>query len=320
MYWTQPLLDGVYSRASALPSALAGALPAALVRVRSLPAVNAPLRAAGRHVCPTTLPDAVIDIPPKTADARCYIYSSSSRLDLGVPMGNDDYGHFQLSLFQSWQLRRDARIVHVAVRQQRLITALAVSGPRPRSYLAGLLWPENSEKKALDSLRVSVHIVTRQLPGLLINRGAELSLSEQVDIDLHRVRALIRELNQEGFEGNVASCLHQLRDADLLPGWYDDWILFEQSRLRQDRLHAFLVVARDSLARWDYPAAVAASEAALELEPLYESAVGLLIQAERGRGNNASALRSFERYQSKLKEDMGMAPSEALLRLVADLW
>jgi DNA-binding SARP family transcriptional activator len=238
-------------------------------------------------------------------------------------MDNADYGHFQLNLLQSWQLRRDTDIVHVAVRQQRLITALAVNGPRPRSYLGGLLWPEKCEKKALDNLRVSVHIVTRQLPGLLISRGAVLTLSEQVDIDLHRVRALIRELNQVGFDGKVASRLHplhQLRDADLLPGWYDDWILFEQSRLRQDRLHAFLIIARDALARCDYQVAVAASEAALELEPLYESAVGLLIQAERGRGNNAAALRSFEKYQAALNEDMGMAPSEALLRLVAGLW
>jgi hypothetical protein len=44
-------------------------------------------------------------------------------------MGNDGYG-FRLSLLQSWQLRRDTDVVHVATRQQRLITALAINGPR----------------------------------------------------------------------------------------------------------------------------------------------------------------------------------------------
>lgn len=234
-------------------------------------------------------------------------------------MGNDGYGCFQLSLLQSWQLRRDTDVVHIAARQQRLITALAINGPRPRAYLVGLLWPECRESRALESLRVSMHLVSRQVPGLLINGGTVLSLSELVDVDLHRVRAQIRELRRAGLNGNVASSLHQLRDAELLPGWYDDWVLFEQSRLRQDRLHAFHIIARESLARCDFEAALEASEAALELEPLYESAVGLLIQAERRQGNNAAALRAFEKYRAKLKEDMGLVPSEAIRRLVADV-
>lgn len=233
-------------------------------------------------------------------------------------MGNDGYG-FQLRLLQSWQLRLGTNVVHVAARQQRLITALAINGPRLRSYLVGLLWPECRESKALESLRVSVHLVSRQVPGLLVNGGAVLSLSEGVDVDLHRVRAQMRALSQFGLNGNVASCLQQLRDAELLPGWYEDWVLFEQSRLRQDRLHAFQTIARQSLARLDSESAVEASEAALEIEPLYESAVALLIRAEKQQGNYAAALRAFEKYRAKLQEDMGLMPSEAIRRLVADI-
>jgi len=75
----------------------------------------------------------------------------------------------------------------------------------------------------------------------------------------------------------------------------------------------------ESLARCDYESALEAAEAALELEPLYESALGLLIQAEREQGNNAAALRAFEKYQVKLKEDMGLAPSGAIQRLVSEI-
>jgi DNA-binding SARP family transcriptional activator len=171
----------------------------------------------------------------------------------------------------------------------------------------------------MESLRVSMHLVSRQVPGLLINGGTVLSLSDLVDVDLHRVRAQIRELSRVGPNGDVVSCLHQLRDAELLPGWYDDWVLFEQSRLRQDRLHAFQIIARWSLASCDFEIALEASEAALELEPLYESAVGLLIQAQRQQGNIAAALRAFEEYRAKLHEDMGLAPSEGIRRLVADI-
>ncbi|MET4134325.1 DNA-binding SARP family transcriptional activator [Pseudarthrobacter sp. PvP090] len=171
----------------------------------------------------------------------------------------------------------------------------------------------------MESLRVSMHLVSRHVPGLLVNGGSELSLSESVEVDLHRVRSCVRELSQNGLNGNVASTLNLLRDAELLPGWYDDWVLFEQSRLRQDRLHAFHIIGRESLARRDYESAVEASEAALQLEPLYESAVGLLIQAQRQLGNNAAALQAFEKYRTKLQEDMGLAPSEGIRRLVAEV-
>ncbi|MDR7081015.1 hypothetical protein J2X01_000284 [Arthrobacter ginsengisoli] len=80
---------------------------------------------------------------------------------------------------------------------------------------------------------MTVHLVSRQVPGLLINGGAVLSLSDRVDVDLYRVRSHIRELSQIGVQGNAASRLNQLREAELLPGWYDDWVLSEQVRLRK---------------------------------------------------------------------------------------
>ena len=74
---------------------------------------------------------------------------------------------------------------------------------------------------------------------------------------------------------------------------YADRVLFEQSRLRLDRLHAFQIIARESLACCDYGPASEISEAAMDLESLYESAVALLIQAKRQQGNRAAALRAF---------------------------
>lgn len=51
-------------------------------------------------------------------------------------------------------------------------------------------------------------------------------------------------------------------------------------------------------------------------KPLYESIVGLLIQAQWQQGNKAAALRACEKYQAKLEEDMGLAPSEAIQRVI----
>lgn len=233
-------------------------------------------------------------------------------------MGDDGCGELKLNLLGSWQLRQETTVLRVATRQQRLITALAMRGPSLRSYLVGLLWPEYPEARALESLRVSLHLVSRQVPGLIENTGPVLSLNDRVDVDLHRLRALMRALSQSGLDGEVASSLHELRDAEVLPGWYEDWVMFEQSRLRQDRLRAFTTIARQALARGNPEVAGAAAEAALDIEPLYENAVRLLVAAEMMQSNPAAAFKVYERYRGQLGDDMGLLPSDSLRSLIAD--
>ncbi|WP_457946091.1 AfsR/SARP family transcriptional regulator [Pseudarthrobacter sp. alpha12b] len=240
-------------------------------------------------------------------------------------------GHVELDLLRFWQLRRDGEIVHVAVRQQRLITALAVRGPRLRNYVAGLLWPDCPEPRAMESLRVSVHLVTRQIPGVLAKEGSMLALDPAVQVDLYRVRALLQESSAGPGPGPgaglgpgpgprygpTARALLDLRDAELLPGWYEDWVLFEQSRLQQDRLRALTTLSRSLLQAGDCEGAAEAAAAALEIEPLYESAVRALVTAELGMGNSVSALHAYENYAAALRKDMGVLPSEALKKLIA---
>jgi DNA-binding SARP family transcriptional activator len=180
-----------------------------------------------------------------------------------------------------------------------------------------MLWPESPEVRGMESLRVSVHIVSRQVLGLLVNDGAMLALSDDVEVDLYRARAELQELIA-GASSNVVTSLLNLRDTGLLPGWYEDWVIFDQNRLLHDRLRAFTVLSEASLACRDYSSAAAAAEAALEIEPLYESSVRLLIRAELGLGNIAAALRTFEKYQTKLQHDLGLLPSEHVRELIAE--
>jgi SARP family transcriptional regulator, regulator of embCAB operon len=231
-------------------------------------------------------------------------------------MGNDDCGMFELGLMRSWQIRREGEAVRVAARQQRLIAALAVRGASFRNYLAGMLWPECPEANALESLRMAVHLTTRQLPGLLVKDGALLSLDRRVDVDLYRVRAALKKA-QTSSDG-AADLLQEIRDADLLPGWYEDWVVFEQSRLQHDRLRALTSLSQRLAACEDYEAASEAAIATLEIEPLFESAVRLLVAAEMAQGNVASALLAYERYEVQLQKDMGISPSEGLRQLIPE--
>jgi SARP family transcriptional regulator, regulator of embCAB operon len=232
-------------------------------------------------------------------------------------MGNDDCGTFRLDLMHAWQLRRDGEAVGVAARQQRLIAALAVRGARLRNYLAGMLWPECPDPNALESLRVTVHLITRQLPGLLVKNGPLLSLDTRIDVDLHRVRAAMAAATKTS-DKDAASLLPEIRDVDFLPGWYEDWVVFEQSKLKHDQVRAFTLVSRKLAACGDNEGAVDAATAALEIEPLYESAVRGLITAELAQGNVASALFAYDNYQGQLQAELGIGPSEGLRHLMQE--
>jgi DNA-binding SARP family transcriptional activator len=230
-------------------------------------------------------------------------------------MGFEDCVDYKLDLLRTWRLRRDASDICVARRQQRLIAALAIRGPSVRSCLAGLLWPDHPDSRALESLRVSVHLVSRQAPDLILSEGALLSLTCRVDVDLYRVKAQTQALG-EGRSNLTASMFAELRGAELLPGWYEDWVLFEQDRLRQDRLHAFTAISAQLLEKGDFEVAAAAAAAALEIEPLYETAARLLFTAELQHGNPAAAVRCYERYRTRLEQDMGLQPSTSFKGLI----
>jgi DNA-binding SARP family transcriptional activator len=224
----------------------------------------------------------------------------------------------RLELMGAWRLHRHGVLVHVAARQQRLVAALAVKGPSLRSCLVGLLWPEHPDRRALESLRVSVHILSRQVPNLIVNDGPMLSLSHRVEVDLHSFQNRIHGVQRATPQGHPAVLVRDLRRARLLPGWYDDWVICEQVRLQQDCLRACTMLARQSLDEGQCETAGAAAEAALEIEPLSEEAVRILIAAELRQGNAAAAVRTYQGYQNQLHEEMGLQPSESLTRVVTD--
>lgn len=152
-----------------------------------------------------------------------------------------------------------------------------------------------------------------------MDHGQVLALNGSVRIDLHQLHEQVQSILTGRLNGLLRTCVDTIRRAELLPGWYDDWVLFEQARLTHVRLRALQVIARGFLTRIEYELALEAAEAALEIEPLYESVVGLLILAERAQGNDLRALRSFWSYEARLQQNLGVRPSATIRRIVSDL-
>ncbi|MCU1559161.1 BTAD domain-containing putative transcriptional regulator [Mycetocola sp.] len=230
-------------------------------------------------------------------------------------MGSDDHTDWTVRLFGFWHLSRDGHPVVVSTRQQRIIAALVVRGPQTRRSLASLLWPESSELQASGNLRASLYRVSHELPHLIGTFGDLLALEESARVDVYRVRELIsaierpaEELPQEAGE--------LLRTADLLPGWYEDWVLFEQERLNQQRLSALDNLCRRALIAGHSAEAIALATIASGIEPLRERSQLLLVRSYLAADDRASALKCYQYFRGLIHRELGITPSPRFAELL----
>lgn len=102
----------------------------------------------------------------------------------------------------------------------------------------------------------------------------------------------------------------------MLPGWYEDWVIFERERLRQLRLHALEAAAAQLCEHGQHAAALDMAFEAVRNEPLRESAHRTVILIHLAEGNFAEALWEYERFRKLLIGQLGVEPSRELTRLV----
>jgi two-component SAPR family response regulator len=103
---------------------------------------------------------------------------------------------------------------------------------------------------------------------------------------------------------------------ELLPGWYDDWILLERERVRQLQLHVLEAAADQLLRAGQHAVALEWALGALQMEQTRESAHRLVIRVHLAEGNTGEAWRQFERCEHILGKELGVRPSSQLRALV----
>jgi DNA-binding SARP family transcriptional activator len=96
---------------------------------------------------------------------------------------------------------------------------------------------------------------------------------------------------------------------ELLPDWYDDWVVIERERMRQLCVHALERLSADARAKGRFAQAAEAGLAAVAFEPLRESAHRVVIQAHLAEGNANEAIRQFELCVELLRSKLGLRPS-----------
>jgi DNA-binding SARP family transcriptional activator len=223
-----------------------------------------------------------------------------------------------LRLLEGFALQQDHASVELPRGTQRLIALLALRGPSHRCVVAGTLWPEVPESQALASLRTGIWRVNRKLPGCIVCDGPGVATSQSMSVDSLEQERVSLELLREHVDDAewITQRLEILWRSELLPGWYDDWVIFERERLSALRLHALEHAAVVLTRRGLLGAALQLALEAVRAEPLRETANAALIRVYLAEGNVSDAVHHYEMFRRFLQRELGVEPSQALEELL----
>jgi DNA-binding SARP family transcriptional activator len=199
---------------------------------------------------------------------------------------------------------------------QRLVASLCLAGRPARTAVAGQLWPDLSEGHAQGSLRSALWRLQKTAPGLIEASGGALCLARGVRVDVREFREWARQVLDPGSDVTGLPAPLDSATGELLPGWYDDWVLFEREQLRQLRMHALEVLAHRFAVAGRHADAVQAAYAAVRVEPLRESAHRVVVRVHMAEGNVTEAVRAYEHFRSLLADELGVRPTALMEDLV----
>ncbi|RIK32998.1 MAG: hypothetical protein DCC55_35795, partial [Chloroflexi bacterium] len=216
--------------------------------------------------------------------------------------------------------------------------ALEPGQPHTRHALAGLLWPDLSERQSMDNVRVTLYRLRQTLD------AAQPSLSDQVftitrqTVQLNTAAVQVDVADFEAVLATAAAQTHQLhRNApllaqlaqavalyrgELLAGFsltdaptFEEWLL-----LRREQLAARVQVALKTLAdtyetQGDLEKAHTYATRLLELDPYAEASRRQLMRILARRGLPDQALAQYATLRRLLRDELGVEPNAQTVAL-----
>jgi DNA-binding SARP family transcriptional activator len=232
-----------------------------------------------------------------------------------------DNASFSLCLIHDFALRCGDELVRMSPFSQRLVGFVALHDrPVRRAKVSGTLWLDSREDRASASLRSALWRIPA--PGgvhVLAASPTHLWLNPRIEVDVRtvtaRARALLDGIIHDVAVVDVARELCYFTD-DLLPGWYDDWVIMERERFHQLRLQALDQLGERLHACGRLCDALQVGLTAVQAEPLRETAHRLVIRVHLQQGNVAEAIRQYRAYERMLADELGALPSPVMRSLI----
>ena len=250
-------------------------------------------------------------------------------------------GHFQVSV--------DGQPVSFPTdKAQALLAYLAVESARPhrRDALAGLLWPDQPQDKARQSLRQALFHLRQTIadsdekngqPFLLVDRHSiQFNTASDHSLDVAVFQSLVHacRVHQHRRLGGCLSCLQRLRElVDLYrchfldqfflsdSAAFEEWALLQREWFRREAVKALFQLADYHERRGEYADARRYARRQLTLEPWREEAHRQLMRLLAMEGERSAALAQYEACRRILAQELNvepMAETQALHAAIRD--
>lgn len=237
----------------------------------------------------------------------------------GGPIGRTErQAPARLGILGGFALQRDGASTHQPPHVQRLLAFLALQRrPLHRSFVSGRLWPDLTQEHAFGCLRSTLWRIGGC--GLLEATRTDLALGRWVEVDAQELETCAEAILERGGIDDAAEVRLLVHATNLLPDWYDDWVIEERERLSELRVLALELAGDELIGAGAYCDAALVAKAAVRADPLRESATRLLIRLHLATGNPGEAVRVYRSFTARLSHDLELEPSPQIVELVGRL-
>jgi DNA-binding SARP family transcriptional activator len=251
------------------------------------------LTTSGEKILPALIP---LDALPKTRPELSRVYKLHDVLRSSwkeaIELRHLEIPDLELNLLGRFEAKVLGKSAELTDRHKAILALLALD--YDRETIGEALWPETDAKKVLNNLHVQLNLLRKALEPW----GLKTYLTEE---GLARTNADIWQL-KEALERHNANAVLRLYKEPLAPGV--DLPLLDETRetLREEVTEVLFEAAQNT------QEGVAYLERLLELDPLHEEALQLLLQKLVARGRKREALKRYQSFASRLKTEMGLEP------------
>lgn len=179
-----------------------------------------------------------------------------------------------------------------------------------RDSLVATFWPESDAERARSSLRQAVYQLRRAVgAGVVTGRGEAVAVQEG------GVTCDVVDFERRMSSGDLAGALH-VYQGDFLPGFFIDgapaferWVEERRGQLRGTAASAARALCDAAAEAGDDAAATAWCRRALAIAPDDEPSLRRLVALLERAGDRAAAIREYDAFARRLREQYGLEPT-----------
>lgn len=215
-----------------------------------------------------------------------------------------------------FQARCGGKEISLPTRKTRLLLAylaLPPGEPRARETLIGLLWSDRNEEQARGSLRNALSALRKSIgsDALRVEEDTVALVPGVVETDVSQFEFLAKEGTAKALE--TAGVIYRddlLKGASLPGSSFQDWLSFEQTRLRELACRVLFDLIAHRIAAGEQREALDTARRLLAIDPLDEEVHRILMRLYSETNQRAQALRQYEVCARTLDQELGIEPEE----------